>query len=469
MPIAFLAMLLIELDRLPKFNRTHLLAAFGAAAVLSFGFFAFQATWHAMGPMSLTIFFGPLALLGIFAGAPIGFCFGTATMAYLVFATTTPLTVVIIRMDVGMSNLLLLAVPMFIFLGLLFEVMGLARPMVEFLAKLLGHVRGGLEYVLLGAIFLVSGISGSKIADMAAVAPALLPEMERRGNNPARMVALLAASGVMAETIPPSLVLITVGAVASVSIASLFAGGTLPAAIAAIALAIFVWWQARKTGTTSARASGREILRAFAGSAGAGIAAAIRFFVLDGITTATEVSTIGVFYCLVVGLCTWRNVTWSRLVPILVEVGGAVRCGDVHRRLGHRHGLGADAIRLLARSGAGDGRDRIGGAVHGGVDRGVHRARQSAGGHSGDRAVRPAGLPGGARVAHQRGALRDGGHHRDGHRRVCPALWAGFYASCAIGRVAPNEVMKHIWPYLAVLLVALIVIAAFPIITTILL
>ena len=93
-----------------------------------------------------------------------------------------PLSVVVNRMDEGMSNLLLLSVPMFVFLGLLMEMTGIARVMVAFLAALVGHVRGGLSYVLLGAMYLVSGISGSKAADMAAVAPVLFPEMRRRGS-----------------------------------------------------------------------------------------------------------------------------------------------------------------------------------------------------------------------------------------------------------------------------------------------
>ena len=69
--------------------------------------------------------------------------------------------------------------PLFVFLGLLIEMTGMARAMMQFLASLLGHVRGGLSYVLIGAMYLVSGISGSKAADMAAVAPALFPEMQR--------------------------------------------------------------------------------------------------------------------------------------------------------------------------------------------------------------------------------------------------------------------------------------------------
>ena len=94
--------------------------------------------------------------------------------------------------------------PLFVFLGLLIEMTGMARAMVDFLAGLLGHVRGGLNYVLLGAMWLVSGISGSKAADMAAVAPVLFPEMKRRGADEGELVSLLAASGAMSETIPPA-------------------------------------------------------------------------------------------------------------------------------------------------------------------------------------------------------------------------------------------------------------------------
>ena len=80
-----------------------------------------------------------------------------------------------------MSHFILLSIPLFVFLGLLIEMTGMAAVMVRFLANLLGHVRGGLHYVLVAAMYLVSGISGSKAADMAAIAPALFPEMEKRG------------------------------------------------------------------------------------------------------------------------------------------------------------------------------------------------------------------------------------------------------------------------------------------------
>ena len=102
-------------------------------------------------------------------------------------------------------------------------------------------MRGGLSYVLVGAMYLVSGISGSKAADMAAVAPALFPEMKRRGANEGDLVALLAATGAQTETIPPSLVLITIGSVTGVSIAALFTGGLLPGVVLGLVLCVVVW------------------------------------------------------------------------------------------------------------------------------------------------------------------------------------------------------------------------------------
>ena len=121
------------------------------------------------------VFFVGVVAVTVFSGVPIAFSFALATFGYLALTTSTPLPVIVGRLDEGMSHLILLAVPLFIFLGSLIEMTGMARAMIQFLAGLLGHVRGGLSYVLIGAMYLVSGISGSKIADMAAIAPVLFP------------------------------------------------------------------------------------------------------------------------------------------------------------------------------------------------------------------------------------------------------------------------------------------------------
>ena len=165
------------------------LAAIVISAVMWFGRGAFAG----LGNLNLVLFFVVLTGACIVIGVPIAFSFGIGTLSYLAIGTTVPLSTVSGRMQEGISNLVLLAVPLFIFLGLLMETAGIAQRLVAALASLVGHLRGGLSIVLVGAMYLVSGISGSKIADMAAVAPVLFPDMERRGQKRTSMIALLAS------------------------------------------------------------------------------------------------------------------------------------------------------------------------------------------------------------------------------------------------------------------------------------
>ena len=234
---------------------------------------------------------------------------------------STPLTVVVGRMDEGMSHLILLAVPLFVFLGLLIEMTGMARAMVAFLGSLLGHVKGGLSYVLVGAMYLVSGISGAKAADMAAIAPALFPEMKARGADEGDLVALLAATGAQTETVPPSLVLITIGSVTSVSIAALFTGGMLPALVLGLVLCVVVRWRARHEDLSAVvRAPCASAVRLFLVAVPAlALPFVIRAAVVEGVATATEVSTIGIVYAVLAGLFVYRQFDWRRLGPMLVS------------------------------------------------------------------------------------------------------------------------------------------------------
>ena len=299
----------------------HVIAVFGAIGLM-IGLALLAEPWLRMfGNYNLLIFFVGLVAAGVLAGVPIAFAFGLATVGYLTFTTRVPLNVVIGRMDEGMSHLILLSVPLFVFLGLLIEMTGMARAMVGFLANLLGHVRGGLSYVLVGAMYLVSGISGSKAADMAAVTPVLFPEMIKRGAKPGDLVALLAATGAQTETIPPSLVLLTIGSVTGVSIAALFTGGLLPGVVLGIALCVLVRWRYRDddlSGVT--KASFGTIMKSLLIAAPAvALPFVIRAAVIEGVATATEVSTIGIIYSIAVGLLIYRKFDWSRIVPMLID------------------------------------------------------------------------------------------------------------------------------------------------------
>ncbi|RZA15635.1 MAG: TRAP transporter large permease subunit, partial [Proteobacteria bacterium] len=173
----------------------RLAMAVGLVAVTGAVLYFMGPLFSGLGNFNLLIFFVGIVGLLVLSGVPIAFAFGLATFGYIALSTNKPVNVIVGRMDEGMSHLVLLSVPLFIFLGVVLELSGMAKAMVRFLASLLGHVRGGLSYVLIGGMYLVSGISGSKAADMAAIAPVLFPEMRKRGMADGEMVALLAATG----------------------------------------------------------------------------------------------------------------------------------------------------------------------------------------------------------------------------------------------------------------------------------
>ena len=170
---------------------------------------------------------------------------------------------VIGRMDEGMSSLVLVSVPIFVLLGCVLDATGMGKAIVDFLASLLGHVKAGMSYVLLGSLFIVSGISGSKVSDMATVAPALFPEMKRRGHKPRTWSRCCATGAAMADTVPPSIVLIVLGSVAGVSIA----GSSPSGFVVAMVLLLLCWWSwplegaPRRHARRHARADGGRVGR----------------------------------------------------------------------------------------------------------------------------------------------------------------------------------------------------------------
>jgi tripartite ATP-independent transporter DctM subunit len=466
LPAGIGLMALFALLRLAKAGDVRtLLGAVLSVALLIALFWLAQPWLRPLGNINLIIFFVGVAGFCVFTGVPIAFGFGLAIFGYLALTTRTPLMVLVGRMDEGMSHLILLSVPLFVFLGLLIEMTGMARAMVAFLASLLGHVRGGLHYVLVGAMYLVSGISGSKAADMAAVAPVLFPEMKARGARPGDLVALLAATGAQTETIPPSLVLITIGSVTGVSIAALFTGGLLPGVVLAITLSALVWWRYRGEDLSHVRrAKGGEIVKTLVIALPAlALPFVIRYAVVEGIATATEVSTIGIVYAFVVGLLVYRHFDWRRLMPMLIETASL-----------------SGAILLIIGTATG--------MAWGLTQSGFSRALAAA----------MTGLPGGSAtfiavsivVFVILGSVLEGipaivlfgpllfpvarlvGVHEVHYAMIvilamgiglfAPPFGVGYYAACAIGRVDPAEGVRPIMGYLLALLAGLIIVAIFP-------
>jgi tripartite ATP-independent transporter DctM subunit len=464
-PVGTVLMLISALARLLRLGWKDALAGVATVGVLAIALHAGAPVLGGLGNWNLVLFFVLLLGAGVLVSVPIAFAFGLATLAYLATLTHTPLSVVVSRMDEGMSSLILLAVPLFVFLGLLIEMTGMARAMVAFLAALLGHVRGGLAYVLLGAMYLVSGISGSKAADMAAVAPVLFPEMRRRGANEGELVSLLAAAGAMSETIPPSLVLITIGSVTGVSIAALFTGGLMPALVLALALAAVARWRSRGEDLSGiVRPPPRAVLRSFVIALPALVLPfLIRTAVIEGVATATEVSTIGIAYALAAGLVIYRQFDWARLYPMLVEtaaLSGAIlliigtatamawaltQSGFSRQLAQAMTGMPGGAAGFLAVS-------IVAFIVLGSVLEGI-----------------PAIVLFGPLLFP---SARASGIHEVHYAMVvilamgiglfAPPFGVGYYAACAIGRVSPDAAMRRIWPYLLAVLAGLVLVAAVP-------
>ena len=470
LPVGIALMAVFAVLRLLKQSSLrHALQALLGVSAIALLFYLARPWLLDLGKLNLLIFFVGVAAGCVFAGIPIAFAFGLGTFGYLALSTNTPLLIVVNRLDEGMAHLILLAVPLFVFLGLLIEMTGMAKAMVAFLAGLLGHVRGGLSYVLIGAMYLVSGISGSKAADMAAVAPALFPEMKKRGAREGDLVALLAATGAQTETVPPSLVLITIGSVTGVSISALFTAGMLPAALLGLGLCAVVWLRYRHEDLTQVRRTPwPQVARlALAALPALALPFVIRAAVVEGVATATEVSTLGIAYCALAGALVYRQFDWRRIGPMLVATAAL-----------------SGAILLII----GTATAMAWGLTQSGFSRALAQGM--------------ANLPGGAALFMAVSVLafvllgsvlegipaivlfgpllfpiaRQLGVHEVHYAVVvvlamglglfAPPMGVGYYAACAIGRVKPDLGIRPLMGYMLALLIGVVVVAAVPWLST---
>ncbi|MFV0678086.1 TRAP transporter large permease subunit [Variovorax sp. tm] len=458
-----LAMALLRMLRVCT-GRQIVLALVGTAALVGALWLA-APVFATLGKFNLVIFFVVIVAATVLSGVPIAFSFALATFGYLALTTRTPLLVMVGRLDEGMSHLILLAVPLFIFLGALIEMTGMARAMIQFLASLLGHVRGGLSYVLIGAMYLVSGISGSKIADMAAIAPVLFPEMTKRGAKPGDLVALLSATGAQTETIPPSIVLITIGSVTGISIAALFTGGLLPAVVLGAALCAVVWWRYRREDLSGVqRHSKREIGKLLLVALPAVLLPfVIRAAVVEGVATATEVSTIGIVYAAIVGLVVYRQFDWKRLKPMLVDtasLSGAiifiVGCATAMAWGLTQSGFSQDLARVMGTLPGGAygflAVSIVAFIVLGSVLEGIPAIVLFG------PLLFPIAKAAGVHEVHYAMVVI----FSMGIGLFAPPFGVGYYGACAVSKVNPDDGIRYIWGYIGAMLVGLVIVAMFP-------
>lgn len=278
--------------------------------------------------MTIAIFVGSL-LLAMALGVPIAFSLllcGAALMWHLGMFDAQILAQNVIE---GANSFPLLAVPFFMLAGEVMNAGGLSRRIVNFAMALVGHVKGGLGYVTIVAAVIMAALSGSAVADAAALTALLLPMMVAAGHDRARSAGLIASAGIIAPIIPPSIGFVIFGVTANVSVSKLFMAGIVPGIWLALALWVTWWWLVRKEQVTPPpRRSRGEVFAAFREATWALVLPFIIVFGLKfGVFTPTEAAVVAAAYAIFVSLFVYRELKLTQLVPLFVA--SATTCAVV--------------------------------------------------------------------------------------------------------------------------------------------
>jgi tripartite ATP-independent transporter DctM subunit len=265
----------------------------------------------------------------LFIGIPIGFVLAAGSMLYLYVSKTVDTTAVPIAMQNSMMNFVLLAIPFFVMAGFVMTDGGLSRRLIHFVMSLVGRVRGGLYHVIILVTYIVSGLSGSKVADVTAVGTTMNDTLRKEGYDPGETAAVLASAAVMGETVPPCINMLVLGSISTLSIGTLFVAGIVPAVVMAIVLMILIAIRARLVGMpVSPRVPAKEVGRRAIIAIPALVAPVLLIGgIVAGIGTPTEISTSAVVYSVVLGLFVYRELRLRALWDMAVET--AAKAGMV--------------------------------------------------------------------------------------------------------------------------------------------
>jgi len=270
--------------------------------------------------MTVTIFLA--SLLGAMAlGVPIAYSLLVCGVALMVFMGNFDAQILAQNVVEGANSFPLLAVPFFMLAGEIMNVGGLSRRIVELALTLVGHVRGGLGFVTIVAACLMAALSGSAVADTAALAALLLPMMVRAGHDKARSGGLIASAGIIAPIIPPSIAFVIFGVAANVSITKLFLAGIVPGLLMGVAIAAVWYFVARRENITPPRKStSAERLTALRRSTWALVLPVIVLVGLKlGVFTPTEAAVVAAVYALFVATVVYREMKVSQLYGVFVS------------------------------------------------------------------------------------------------------------------------------------------------------
>jgi tripartite ATP-independent transporter DctM subunit len=317
-------MVIFGMIKLSGYRLVTISKAFAGAIALSL------LAWSISHVMLADLPWVPLALMAgafivsLLAGIPIAFALGFSSLVYLWTNDSIPVEIFAQQSAAGVDNFVLLAVPFFILTGYIMEVNGMSVRLIEMIQRAVGQVRGGLHIVMVLSMIVFSGISGSKLADVAAVGSVLVPAARKSRQNPSDAVALLAASAVVAETIPPCVNLIILGFVANISISGLFLAGIVPAIALSAGLIVLSMLMAPKQSRVDLRihpeVSRRDLW--LSGVACIGMLLVIFVGYRSGFATATEISAFAALYALVVGGVIFRDMSLGKIYRVLVKSAG---------------------------------------------------------------------------------------------------------------------------------------------------
>ncbi|WP_207461515.1 TRAP transporter large permease subunit [Azospirillum sp. SYSU D00513] len=269
--------------------------------------------------MTITVFLG--SLLGAMAiGMPIAFALLLCGVALMFHLDLFDAQIVAQNVINGADSFPLMAVPFFMLAGEIMNAGGLSKRIVTVAMTLVGHVKGGLGYVAILAACIMASLSGSAVADAAALSALLVPMMVRAGHDKARSGGLIAASGIIAPIIPPSIGFIIFGVAANVSITKLFLAGIVPGLMLGLALVVAWWLVVRGENVTPPpRASRGDILRAVLDGFWALLLPGIIIFGLKfGIFTPTEAAVVAAVYSLFVATVIYRELRFAQLFELFV-------------------------------------------------------------------------------------------------------------------------------------------------------
>lgn len=270
--------------------------------------------------MTLTIFLGTL-LGGMALGIPIAFALLLVAVALMLHLDLFDAQIIAQNLLNGADSFPLMAVPFFMLAGEIMNAGGLSRRIVNIAMALVGHKRGGLGYVAIIASCLLASLSGSAVADAAALAALLVPMMVRAGHSRSRSAGLIAAGGIIAPIIPPSIGFIVFGVASGVSISKLFMAGIVPGIMLGAALAV-VWWFVSRSENVEMppKRSRQEVLRALLdGSWAMGLPVIIIFGLKFGIFTPTEAAVVAAVYSLFVSVVIYRELKLGDLYEVVIS------------------------------------------------------------------------------------------------------------------------------------------------------